>query len=88
MALATRRRARCRSRRLIATSSKPVEPAGGQAEKIPMKKGPTYVGGFVGSFGGSMIPALWGAGQFSGASMLCFVIGGVAGIWLAVRLFA
>jgi uncharacterized membrane protein YeaQ/YmgE (transglycosylase-associated protein family) len=53
-----------------------------------MRKGPTYIGGFVGSFGGSMIPSLWGAGQFSGTSMLCFVIGGVAGIWLAVRLFA
>jgi hypothetical protein len=70
------------------TSSRGLEPPGDAAEAIRVRKGPTYVGGFVGSFGGSLVPSLWGAGELSGASMLCFVIGGLAGIWLAVRLFA
>jgi uncharacterized membrane protein YeaQ/YmgE (transglycosylase-associated protein family) len=51
-----------------------------------VRKGPTYIGGFVGSFAGSFIPSLWGAGQLSAASMAFFVIGGMAGIWLAYRL--
>jgi uncharacterized membrane protein YeaQ/YmgE (transglycosylase-associated protein family) len=51
-----------------------------------MRKGPTYTGGFVGSFAGSLIPSLWGAGQFSPWSLLFFMIGGVLGIWLAYRL--
>ena len=50
-----------------------------------MRKGPTYIGGFVGSFGGSLIPSLWGAGQLSVSSVAFFVIGGLAGIWLAYR---
>jgi hypothetical protein len=45
------------------------------------------MGGFVGSFGASFIPSLWGAGQLSISSLLFFVIGGIAGIWLAYRLF-
>jgi len=53
-----------------------------------MLKGPTYVGGFVGSFAGSLVPAIWGAGQLSMASLLFFVLGGVAGVWLAYRLTA
>lgn len=53
-----------------------------------MMKGPTYVGGFVGSFVGSFIPAIWGAGQLSMASLLFFLLGGVAGVWLAYRLTA
>ncbi|MGD1049957.1 MAG: hypothetical protein ABR947_02665 [Solirubrobacteraceae bacterium] len=53
-----------------------------------MRKGPTYVGGFVGSFGGSFIPSIWGAGQLSASSIALFVIGGIAGVWLAYRLFA
>jgi hypothetical protein len=44
------------------------------------------MGGLLGSFGGSFVPALWGAGQFSGASLACFVIGGLTGVWLAARL--
>jgi uncharacterized membrane protein YuzA (DUF378 family) len=53
-----------------------------------MRKGPTYVGGFVGSFGGSLIPTLWGAGQLSMSSIALFLIGGFAGIWVAYRVFA
>ena len=51
-----------------------------------MRKGPTYMGGFVGSFGGSLIPSLWGAGQLSISSLVFFMIGGMVGIWLAYRL--
>lgn len=53
-----------------------------------MRKGPTYAGGLLGSFGGSFIPAFWGAGQLSMSSIAFFVIGGFVGIWLAYRLFA
>jgi uncharacterized membrane protein YuzA (DUF378 family) len=49
-------------------------------------KGPTYLGGFIGSVLGSFIPTIWGAGQLSIASMLFFILGGFAGIWLAYRL--
>jgi uncharacterized membrane protein YuzA (DUF378 family) len=52
-----------------------------------MSKGPTYMGGSVGSFGGSFIPSLWGAGQLSMWSILFFLIGGIMGVWLAYRLF-
>ncbi len=53
-----------------------------------MRKGPTYIGGFVGSFGGSLIPGLWGAGQMSMSSLLFFLLGGIAGVLIAYRLFA
>jgi len=58
-----------------------------RAEKIPMmRKGPTYVGGFVGSLLGSMVPSLWGDGQLSVASLALFVVGGILGVWFAYRL--
>jgi uncharacterized membrane protein YeaQ/YmgE (transglycosylase-associated protein family) len=50
-----------------------------------MGKGPTYVGGFVGSLGGSFLPTLWGAGQLSMWSVAFFMIGGMVGIWVAYR---
>ena len=53
-----------------------------------MGKGPTYVGAFVGSFGGSLIPSIWGAGQFSLSSIVFFMIGGFVGIWVGYRLSA
>ena len=52
-----------------------------------MRKGPTYIGATVGSFAGSLLPLLWGAGQLSLWSVLFFILGGLAGIWLAYRLF-
>ena len=52
-----------------------------------MRKGPTYTGGFIGGFVGSLIPGLWGAGQFSMSSVVFFLIGGFFGIWVAYRLF-
>jgi hypothetical protein len=61
--------------------------AAGRAEEIGMmRKGPTYVGGFLGSLVGSMVPSLWGAGQLSVTSLLFFVIGGILGVWFAYRL--
>jgi uncharacterized membrane protein YeaQ/YmgE (transglycosylase-associated protein family) len=53
-----------------------------------MRKGPTYIGGFIGSLVGSFIPAIWGAGQLSGASLLFFLLGGIGGVLLAYRLNA
>jgi len=53
-----------------------------------MSKGPTYVGGLVGSFLGSLVPSVWGAGQLSMWSLAFFAIGGVLGVWLAYRLSA
>lgn len=44
------------------------------------------MGGFLGSFGGSLIPSLWGAGQFSISSLVFFLIGGLVGIWLGYRM--
>jgi outer membrane lipoprotein SlyB len=57
------------------------------ADNARVRKGPTYVGGFAGSLVGSLIPSAWGASQFSVASMVCFILGGIAGVWLAYRLF-
>ncbi|HEY6736127.1 MAG TPA: hypothetical protein VI322_00260 [Candidatus Saccharimonadia bacterium] len=42
--------------------------------------------GGLGSFAGAYVPSLWGAGEFSGSSILFSVIGGIAGIWLAYKL--
>jgi hypothetical protein len=53
-----------------------------------VRKGPTYVGGFVGGTIGSFIPSLWGAGQLSLSSVVFFMLGGFVGIWIAYRQFA
>ncbi len=52
-----------------------------------MRKGPTYLGGFVGGTIGSFVPSLWGAGQLSLSSVVLFMIGGFVGIWIAYRRF-
>ncbi len=39
-------------------------------------------GGIVGSYA----PELWGASSFSLASLLTGALGGIAGVWLGVRL--
>jgi hypothetical protein len=39
-----------------------------------------------GVFIGGFIPELWGASTFSLASLVFSVVGGIAGIWLGVRL--
>ena len=56
-------------------------------EEEPVRKGPTYTGGFVGGTIGSFIPSLWGAGQLSLSSVVFFMIGGFVGIWIAYLRF-
>ena len=41
-----------------------------------------------GTFAGGYVPTLWGASGFSLVSLLFGVLGGVAGVWLGVRLSA
>ncbi len=61
--------------------------AGEKTEDALMRKGPTYIGGFVGGLIGSFVPSLWGAGALSVSSLVFFMIGGFFGIWIAYRLF-
>jgi hypothetical protein len=42
-------------------------------------------GGF-GTIVGGYVPVLWGAGSFSLTSVVFSLIGGIAGIWLGVRI--
>jgi uncharacterized membrane protein YeaQ/YmgE (transglycosylase-associated protein family) len=44
------------------------------------------IGMVVGSTAGSFLPALWGGGLLSLASVLLGGVGGVAGIWIAYRM--
>ena len=56
---------------------------------ILRRMGGKSVIGLCGGFGtlvGGYVPELWGASGFSAMSLVFAVIGGVAGIWLAVRL--
>ena len=39
-----------------------------------------------GLIAGGYVPALWGASAFSLSSILFSVLGGIAGIWIGVRL--
>ncbi len=41
---------------------------------------------FIGSTIGGAIPELWGAGMFSYTSLLLSGIGGVLGLWVAVKM--
>ena len=40
----------------------------------------------AGTFAGGYVPAFWGSGSFSVASLLFGAVGGVAGVWLGARL--
>jgi hypothetical protein len=40
----------------------------------------------VGTFVGGYVPSLWGGSPFSLASVVCAALGGIAGVWLGVRL--
>jgi hypothetical protein len=45
--------------------------------------------GLCASFGtlaGGYVPSLWGASGFSLLSVACAALGGIAGVWLGVRL--
>jgi hypothetical protein len=39
-----------------------------------------------GTIAGGYVPSLWGSGSFSLSSVVFAALGGVAGIWLGVRL--
>ena len=39
-----------------------------------------------GTVAGGYAPSLWGSGSFSLGSVACAALGGVAGLWLGVRL--
>ena len=41
---------------------------------------------FAGSLIGGYVPVLWGASGFSVTSMLFGALGGIAGVWLGVRI--
>ncbi|KND49835.1 MAG: hypothetical protein AB203_01960 [Parcubacteria bacterium C7867-008] len=45
-----------------------------------------FVGMAVGSFVGSYIPSLWGAGIFSFSSVIFGAVGGLVGIFIAYRI--
>jgi hypothetical protein len=40
----------------------------------------------IGTIVGSSAPSLWGAGSFSLSSVVFAAVGGVAGLWLGLRL--
>ena len=41
-----------------------------------------------GTLAGGYLPTLWGASDFSAQSLLASALGGIAGVWLGVRLSA
>jgi hypothetical protein len=41
-----------------------------------------------GTFAGGYVPSLWGGSSFSLSSVLFAAVGGIAGVWLGVRLSA
>ena len=45
-----------------------------------------WLGLFVGSTVGSLIPLLWGASMFSISSIILSAVGGIVGIWLTWKL--
>lgn len=44
-----------------------------------------YLGLFIGSTIGSLVPSLWGEGMFSISSIVLSLLGGIAGIWVAYK---
>ncbi len=53
---------------------------------MPVSKGMVWIGLFIGSTIGGFIPELWGAGIFSFSSVFGSAIGGLLGIWAAVKM--
>jgi hypothetical protein len=41
---------------------------------------------FAGTLVGGYVPAMWGDGGFSVTSLLFGAVGGIAGVWLGVRI--
>lgn len=51
-----------------------------------MNKKPIWLGMFVGSTIGSLVPALWHAGIFSMWAIILSTVGGIAGIWVGYKI--
>ena len=49
-------------------------------------RSPVMICAVVGLIVGSYVPALWGAGTLGFQSLLVGVVGGIAGIWVGVKL--
>lgn len=45
-----------------------------------------WLGLFVGSGIGGLIPSLWGAGFFSFSSIILTAVGGILGIWFGFKI--
>jgi hypothetical protein len=45
-----------------------------------------WVGMIIGSYLGSLVPNLWGAGFLSMSSLFLSALGGIEGIWIAFKL--
>ena len=50
-----------------------------------MEKKLIWLGLFVGSSAGGMVPELWGASYFSLWGLVLSLVGGVLGIWLGYK---
>ena len=51
-----------------------------------MSRSLIWLGLFIGSTVGSLVPEAWGADLFSFSSILCSAIGGIGGIWLGYHI--
>jgi uncharacterized membrane protein YeaQ/YmgE (transglycosylase-associated protein family) len=53
---------------------------------MTVSKTSIWIGVFLGSTVGGMIPELWGNGMFSFSSVIGSAVGALVGIWAAVKL--
>ena len=63
-------------------------PAGEGADTAPMDRRIVWICIGVGSTVGGLTPEVWGGSAFGFASLVLGCLGGVSGLWLAVRLTA
>ena len=50
-----------------------------------MRSGPIWIGIFIGSMIGGLLPELWGDSTFSYMSVLLSGVGAVLGLWIGAR---
>lgn len=50
-----------------------------------MARSLTWMGLFIGSIIGGLLPELWGVGMFSLSAIILSFLGGLAGIWLGYK---
>jgi len=56
------------------------------ADQRTMDRRVLFMAFTLGSTAGGFLPMLFGQGSFSAASLLCSLVGGFAGIWVAARI--